>query len=239
MHRLAAEKRRYEEASLKFGFAAVLLGLTMAGSAIAEDALQPVAVADLCVTNGEISAVVGGRLRVETPSSRAVLRSLTDPVAEIAFRYLGPTAGEKPLASGELRRQVGLKLRARDSCNLIYAMWRIEPDSRVVVSIKRNPGMTQHAECDAHGYTNLQPTAGAEPPSIAVGEEHRLRAKLSQSQLTVTADGKVVWSGDLGPHSLELDGPVGMRSDNARFEFVYLAGSRTGSGASCARSPEN
>ena len=211
MHRLAAEKRRYEEASLKFGFAAVLLGLTMAGSAIAEDALQPVAVADLCVTNGEISAVVGGRLRVETPSSRAVLRSLTDPVAEIAFRYLGPTAGEKPLASGELRRQVGLKLRARDSCNLIYAMWRIEPDSRVVVSIKRNPGMTQHAECDAHGYTNLQPTA----------------------------DGKVVWSGDLGPHSLELDGPVGMRSDNARFEFVYLAGTGVGSGAGCTRSPED
>jgi hypothetical protein len=213
--------------------------LTTASSAVAEDALRPIGLGDLCVTNGEVGAAAGGRLRVETPSSRAVLRSLTDAVAEIDFRYLGPTAGEKPLASGEMRRQIGLKLKARDSCNLIYAMWRIEPDPRVVVSIKRNPGMSRHAECDARGYTNLKPTLGTDPPPIAAGEEHRLRAELSQSRLTVTADGKVVWSGGLEPHSLELDGPVGMRSDNARFEFIYFAGERTGPGGVCARTPED
>jgi hypothetical protein len=217
----------------------VLFGLAIVGHAVADETLQPVALADLCVTNGEVKATAGGRLSVETPSSRAVLRSLTDPVSEIDFRYLGPTAGEKPLASGELRRQIGLKLRARDSCNLIYAMWRIEPDQQIVVSIKENPGMSRHAECDAHGYTNLKPTLAADPPPIVVGEEHRLRAELSQSRLTVIADGTVVWSGDLGPKSQELDGPVGMRSDNAHFEFVYLGGERTGTGGTCARSPED
>ena len=35
------------------------------------------------------------------------------------------------------------KLRAEDACNLVYVMWRIEPQSRLVVSVKRNPG--QHA----------------------------------------------------------------------------------------------
>ena len=118
-------------------------------------------------------------------------------------------------------------------------MWRIEPAPQFVVSIKQNPGMSRHSECDAHGYTDLKPTLATDPPPMAVGEEHRLRAELSQSRLTVTVDDKAIWSGDLGPHSLEFDGPVGLRSDNARFEFVYLAGRRTGSGASCARSPED
>jgi hypothetical protein len=59
--------------------------------------------------------------------------------------------------------------------------------------------------------------------------------------LTVTADGTVAWSGDLGPRSLEVEGPVGMRSDNARFDFVYRAGNRTGGASlpSCAGSAED
>src|ERR1700738_677138 len=124
--------------ALKTACAAVLVDLLVASSTLAEE-LRPVAGADLCVTNGEIKALPGGRLLVETASSRAVLRSPTDAVAEIDFRYLGPSAGAKPLASGELRRQIGLKLRAQDTCNLVYAMWHIEPDARVAVSIKRNP----------------------------------------------------------------------------------------------------
>ena len=112
--------------ALKTACAAVLVDLLVASSTLAEE-LRPVARSDLCVTNGEIKALPGGRLLVETASSRAVLRSPTDAAAEIDFRYLGPSAGAKPLASGELRRQIGLKLRAQDTCNLVYAMWRIEP----------------------------------------------------------------------------------------------------------------
>jgi hypothetical protein len=212
---------------LRVVFAAILVDLYVASPTSAEE-LRPVARSDLCVTNGDIEATPSGRLLVETPSSRAVLRSLTDAAAEIDFRYLGPSAGAKPLASGELRRQIGLKLRAQDTCNLVYAMWHIEPDARVAVSIKRNPAMSRHEQCDAHGYINLKPTIGAGAPTIGPGEEHSLRAELHQSRLTVIADGRVAWSGDLGQRIFEFDGPVGMRSDNARFDFVFLAGARRG-----------
>jgi hypothetical protein len=163
---------------------------------------------------------------------------LTDEVAEIDFRYLGPSAESKPLESGELRRQIGLKLRAQDNCNLVYAMWHIEPDAGVLVSIKRNQGLSTHEQCDARGYINLKPTVDANFPKIAPGEEHTLRAELNRSQLTVTADGKIAWSGDLGEVVSALAGPVGLRSDNASFDFVFLAGKTLGEGGppSCVRS---
>src|SRR5262249_62031347 len=80
-----------------------LLGQQGAGSS-----LQRVDRGDLCVTNGVGSLLPSGRLAIETPSSRAVIRTVTvtseDQVAEIRFSYLGPTSTNKPLASGELRR---------------------------------------------------------------------------------------------------------------------------------------
>jgi hypothetical protein len=114
----------------------------------------------LCVTNGAVSALADGRLAIETPSSRAVVQARAeygaDQIAEIHFRYLGPGRDSRPLASGELRRQIGLKLQAEDSCNLIYAMWRIEPEARVAVSIKRNAGLHTNAQCGVHGYVNFK-----------------------------------------------------------------------------------
>ena len=90
--------------------------------------LQPVDLRDICVTNGEIRPGHDGRLQIDSPSSRAVLRFRSQPAVEIRFTYLGPSAQSKPLASGELRRQIGIKLRAENTCNLVYAMWHIEPD---------------------------------------------------------------------------------------------------------------
>ncbi len=124
-------------------------------------ALQSVALRDICVTNGEIRTGPDGRLQIDSPSSRAVLRFRSQPAVEIRFTYLGSSAKSKPLASGELRRQVGIKLRAENTCNLVYAMWHIEPDSRVAVSIKRNPGMSTHEQCHAGGYINLQQSGDA------------------------------------------------------------------------------
>jgi hypothetical protein len=43
------------------------------------------------------------------------------------------------------------------------------------------------------------------------------------SDLTVTADDRVVWKGDLGPVALQFDGPVGLRSDNAHIVFDFFA----------------
>ena len=192
--------------------------------AVHPEPLRPVALRDLCVTNGEIRMDPDGRLEINTPSSRAVLRFRSEPVAEIRFTYLGPSEQSKPLASGELRRQIGIKLRAQDTCNLVYAMWHIQPDPRVAVSIKRNPGMSSHEQCHAGGYINLKPSGEAEPPKIAVGQTHVLRAEMRGASLFVSADAVEVWHGDLGPVVAGLDGPAGLRTDNARFVFDYRVG---------------
>ncbi|HBZ71940.1 MAG TPA: hypothetical protein DEP35_20315 [Deltaproteobacteria bacterium] len=179
----------------------------------------------LCVTNGTVQALPDGRLAIDTPSSRAVVRIATEQTAEVRFRYLGPSKDSKPLASGELRRQIGLKLKAQDTCNLVYAMWHIEPDSKFAVSIKRNPDEHTHAECRAGGYVTIKARSAVDLPRIQPGESHRLRAALRGDALTLVADGTVVWEGTLGSQISTFDGPVGLRTDNARFEFEYYAGS--------------
>ena len=183
----------------------------------------------LCVTNGEVTSRPGGHLAVETPSSRGVARLATPQEAEIRFHYLGPTRDSKPLASGELRRQIGLKLRAQDTCNLVYVMWHIEPDSRIAVSVKRNPGQHTHEQCDAKGYLNVRPRKTIPLAKVLEGETHELHATLTGAELCVEADRKTVWEGQLEPHSLDFEGPAGFRTDNARFEFEFLVSPGGGS----------
>ena len=192
--------------------------------------LQRVDAASLCVTNGTIRPLPDGRLSIDSASSRGVVRQLTAPAAEIRFRYLGPSDASKPLASGELRRQIGIKLRAEDSCNLLYAMWHIAPDSRLAVSIKSNPGQHTHAECGAHGYRNIKPQLSGSLPPISPGEVHQFRAALRGATLTLTADGMVVWEGDVAAQALPFDGPVGLRTDNARFELEFFAAAASSPG---------
>jgi hypothetical protein len=177
----------------------------------------------LCVTNGAVTEGKAGRLSVETPSSRAVVRGVTGQGAEIRFRYLGPTARSKPLASGKLRRQIGLKLRAQDTCNLLYVMWHIEPGTGIAVAVKRNPGMHTHAQCAARGYVPVRAEKTMKLPSLAPNASHSLQAELRGDRLSVLADGRLAWEGSLGPLAAELDGPVGLRTDNGRFEFELFA----------------
>jgi hypothetical protein len=179
----------------------------------------------LCVTNGIVSAQHGGALAIDTPSSRAVVRNIArsqDQVAEIHFRYLGPSQASKPLASGELRRQIGLKLQAEDACNLVYAMWHIEPDARIAVSVKRNAGEHTSAQCGAGGYVFMTGQPSNDPPPIRIGDPNILRAELHGTDLTVTANGKLAWHGALG--SPLPAGPMGFRSDNARAVLDYYVG---------------
>src|SRR5919108_657718 len=119
--------------------------------------------------------------------------------------------------------QFGIKLRAQNDCNVIYVMWRFSPDQKIAVSIKRNPGKRTHAECLDRGYTNnLKPRLSDAPPPVEPNQPHVLTATMSGSDLSVTADNKLVWWGDLGPVALTLRGPVGLRSDNARLLFDFL-----------------
>lgn len=176
----------------------------------------------LCVTNGMITTRYNGLLSIETPSSRAVVPTTVEQTAEIRFRYLGPTASSKPLASGELRRQIGLKLLAQDTCNLLYAMWHIEPDSKLAVLIKRNPGMQTHEQCGAKGYLPIKPLKTMTLGKVQPGELHTLRAQLHGEELTLIADGVLAWQGQLQVADAEFDGPVGLRTDNGRFELEYF-----------------
>jgi hypothetical protein len=176
-----------------------------------------------CVTKGEIGSAPGGRLTIEEPEVRAVAVMATPQAAEMRFTYLGPSRGTKPLGSGEVRRQVGIKLRAQDSCNLVYVMWRLEPKAQLVVSIKSNPGQEVHAQCGTRGYTNVKPLRHRPLPAVGTGSAHRLRAELRGRELRVFADGQPVWEGTLGPEIEKFDGPVGLRTDNVRVELQYLA----------------
>jgi hypothetical protein len=192
--------------------------------------LQSVTREGLCVTNGVVSALPGGRLTVDSASSRAVARVSDGAAAEVRFRYVGPSTESKPLASGEMRRQIGIKLRARDTCNLVYVMWHIEPDAKVAVSVKRNPGKHTHAECGANGYTALRPERRVDLPRINPGEAHTLRATLQGDHLDVFADERLAWTGSLGNAVVDFNGPTGFRTDNARFEFNYSTTSGTATG---------
>ena len=138
--------------------------------------LSSVSRADLCVTEGAIAERSGHGLSVTVAKMRAYLDARTPPSIEARFQYLGPTADEARLGSGELRRQFGLKLRAQDACNLVYAMWRIEPESKLVVSVKTNPGQHSSAECGNRGYQNIKPRRSSPLPSLHPGDAHSLRA---------------------------------------------------------------
>jgi hypothetical protein len=207
--------------------AAIMVGSVSGAAAAQGDAhpLRSIDRAGLCVTNGVVSASPGGKLAVETPSARATVRDTdgaTDQIAEIRFRYLGPSRESRRLASGQLRRQIGLKLRAEDGCNLIYAMWRIAPEAGVVVSIKRNPGLHTHKQCGARGYVDLKPQGGSGRDPVRPGESHVLRAELRGQVLTIATDGKVAWRGTLAPGTALPVGPPGLRTDNGRFIFEYF-----------------
>jgi hypothetical protein len=188
--------------------------------------------AKLCVTEGAIDGLPGEQLSVTVPKMRAYLNEFTPQAVEAHFTYLGPTGNQAPLASGELRRQFGLKLRAQDACNLVYAMWRIEPESKLVVSVKSNPGQHTSPECGNRGYVNIKPHRSTPLPILRSGETHDLRAEMNGADLKVYADDSPVWEGSVGSDALDFDGPVGIRSDNARLLMELRAG-----GARAGRAP--
>jgi len=178
---------------------------------------------DFDVSDGNIQTAKGHRLSVSSKEMRATLKFTTEQTATVKFTYLGPTKEVAHLGSGEIRSQFGIKLRAQDDCNVIYVMWHFAPDQKIAVSVKRNPGKRTHAECLDRGYVNnLKPRLSDAPPAVDPNQPHVLTAPMSGSDLSVTADNKLVWWGDLGPVALTLRGPVGLRSDNARLLFDLL-----------------
>ena len=189
---------------------------------LAGSVLQPVANQDLCITSGHLNSAAGNMLTVREPRMRAVLRYVTPQVAELRFKYMGSAVKSYAFSSGISRQQIGLKLRAKDPCNLLYVMWRISPEPGVVVSLKRNPDQHTSSACGGTGYHNIKAVRAAAAPALAPGQDHRLRVEMLGNVLTVRADNAEVWHGPLGDEASILQGPLGLRSDNARFDLQLL-----------------
>lgn len=172
--------------------------------------MRPEALRTSC---GELAAREGQRFEVSDACFRAV-GSTPASALRLDFTYLGASAQAVPLASGELRQQVGLKLRAQDTCNVVYVMWHIAPAPRIEVSVKQNVGMSEHVQCRDAGYTFVKAEVAHAAPSVAPGSSHRLQAQLDGTALSVRADDQLVWRGRLPSAALQLVGPSGVRSDN-------------------------
>jgi hypothetical protein len=170
---------------------------------------------ELHVTLGRVAAR-DDRLFTDAGKMRAVRETVGDRGAELRFSFLGDSREQTALASGAVRKQLGVKLRAADSCNVVYVMWRIEPESQLVVSVKYNPGQTEHEQCHNDGYSNL---AVVDVPPIAAGEDHVLRAEEADGALRVWADETLLWEGPLGDAATSFDGPIGIRTDNVALAF--------------------
>jgi hypothetical protein len=212
--------------------ALVACALLVGGAASSEEpgaALVRAPAAAWRVTRGNIEPLAGGRARVREPKMRAVVPWSDGDEAELRFSYGGPSDGAAPLASGEVRKQIGIKLRAADGCNLLYVMWRVDGKTPIVVSLKRNPGQSTHRECGARGYRNLIARAGTPPAPLTAGVERRLHAKLDGLVLRVWVDRVLAWEGDVGAEAAALRGPAGVRSDNGRFDVELLARPSAGS----------
>jgi hypothetical protein len=97
--------------------------------------LAPIGRDALCVTKG--AARVGER--VTRPTMRAFAHETSGDAAALTFVYRGETEHARALASGQERRQLGLKLRAANGCNLVYVMWRQGPKPKLDISLKYNP----------------------------------------------------------------------------------------------------
>jgi len=199
--------------------------------------VHPVASGEVCTTRGAPRPLASGRLRSTDATARGVAPGTSGDVAELRFAYRGPTDETAQLASGRVQRQVSLKLRAQDGCNLVYVSWRIEPDPGITVKVKSNPGERVNEECGNRGYRTVKPSFARPPRRIARDRAHRLHAEIDGRWLSVRADGALVWQGDLGRAATRMSGPAGFRFDNAAVDFQLLTERRPAARASAAAPP--
>lgn len=177
----------------------------------------------VCVTNGVVEKVGGGGFVINSSSSRAIVKGVDDSSGSLRFEYLGTPTKEAPLASGVVRRQLGIKLRAVDSCNVIYAMWSLEPEQGLIVSMKVNKGKSTHAQCGVKGYKLLKPSLEKPVAPIKIGEPRTLSAAIDGSILKIKVDGQPVWEGEMLADAGSMYGYAGIRTDNVRVRFDWLA----------------
>jgi hypothetical protein len=181
--------------------------------------VEAVAPDRMCVTHG----VIQGTL-VEDPEVRAFSTTSGGDAAALTFKMHEWPTTTKSLRSGDVRHQLGLKLRAADSCNLVYVMWRLDPPKpSIEVQVKKNAGASTNDECGISGYTRVRAEKRGKIPYASPGEQHTLQAEIHGDDLTAWVDGIVAWTGKLPDEARTLRGPAGLRSDNLSYEVVTFA----------------
>jgi hypothetical protein len=155
--------------------------------------------------------------RVNAASFRATLRETSSEATELELIYAGDPTAESRLASGNLVKQIGLRLFERDTCNLLQVMWRFHPRNEIVVMMKSNPDSITHQECGAAGYTRIKPSYFTAVTKPEIGHTHSLRTAVGEHTLKVFIDDRLVWRGGLPEQS--ASGSSGVRADNAMFSF--------------------
>jgi hypothetical protein len=160
-----------------------------------------VSLTNLCVTEGTITALPAHRLRITDPNVHATMNRETPQDIEAHFVYLGPSDGSDTPSSGQNHHQFGFELLAQDACNLVYVMWRLEPESNIAVFVKSNPEQHSHAACGRRGMIAVEPELTLPLPPVRAGEHssHTLRAEIIGSRLRVFADETLIWRGALPP----------------------------------------
>jgi hypothetical protein len=191
--------------------------LTRPSGSILGPEARPLPLEQVQTTLGRLEPIAGAWLHTG-PQLRATFPHSCGDVAALKFRYRGATPQLVPLRSGQVRKQLGLKLRARDSCNVLYVMWRFETPPAVVVSAKRNPG-TRHSECGNGGYHNLRPLWSTPIEAPDVESIHELAARIEAGVVEVWIDSKLVLRASVDQRLVPAQGEAGLRSDNVRFEL--------------------
>jgi len=172
----------------------------------------------ICVTKG----VLADRA-ITDPTMRGYALGAGGDAAALTFTYRGESFETRELAGGQARRQIGIKLRAQDSCNVVYVMWRLDPTPKLDVSVKVNPMKRTHDECGAEGYTKVRPRKKTFVPSFEFGKTHTLRAEIVGDELYAWIDDKLLFQGTLPAPARALQGPAGVRSDNVKFDLDAFA----------------
>ncbi len=190
--------------------------------------MHEIADTSLCVTKGKLA-----RSSIVAPTFRAVAPGQGGDAMQVKM-IVRESTEQRALASGQMRRQVGLKLRAADACNVVYAMWRLDPKPMLEVSTKINPGERNTSQCGTAGYTKVKPIYTAPLPELLDGKPHTLRAEIVGDSLAAWVDDTVAWAGSLPQGASELSGPAGLRSDNLEVEILGLAADERPGAASSA-----
>jgi hypothetical protein len=153
--------------------------------------------------------------------------------AMLRFQYQGGLGlqGAVDRHNGVVWRQIGLKLHAANTCNVLYVMWQEEPEPHIGAAVKRNPGQSRHSQCGTRGYQHIAKIRM--PRDHRTAPVHTLEVETDRDArgplMTIRATGKQVWSGVV-PGLAGLRGPMGVRSDAGRFRFALSAQRRSSYG---------